>query len=216
MRVARAPFIAWPGWTQLRFAIGLIVLVGLWFGVVFVGADWLTAHRSARVRIHLDAELRLPLVPVFLLAYMSLYLLFLAVPFVLRTRRAAASLAIAQAVTILVAGIGFLLIPGQLGYAPAGDLGAWDPLFRVADHLNLDYDLVPSLHVALSIVCIETFAAHADRRTRMALRAWGVVIAASTLLTHQHHLLDVVAGYGLALAVAARRDWMPARWRRSR
>jgi hypothetical protein len=188
----------------------LILVIGVWFGLVFVGADWLTAHHAGRVRVHLDAELRLPLLPVFLIAYMSLYLLFLAVPFVLRTRREAASLAIAQFVTILIAGVGFLLIPGQLAYAPPGDLGRWQPLFDVADRLNLDYNLVPSLHVAMSIVCIEAFATHAGPAARMALRSWGFMIAASTLLTHQHHVLDVVTGYGLALTVAARRDWMPS------
>ena len=83
----RIPFVAWPGWTHARYAAQLIALVGAWFCLVFVGADWLTAHRTTRVRVHLDAELRLPLVPVFLIAYMSIYLLFLAVPFVLRTRR---------------------------------------------------------------------------------------------------------------------------------
>ena len=32
-------------------------------------------------------------------------------------------------------------------------------------------------------------------------RSWGLVIAAATLLTHQHHLLDVFSGYLLALGV---------------
>lgn len=200
----RVPFIAWPGWTHIRFATQLTLAIGAWFGLVFVGADWLTAHRALRVRIHLDAELRLPLVPMFLVAYMSIYVLFLAWPFVLRTRREAASLAIAQLVTILIAGICFFLIPGQLAYAPPGDLGSWEPLFRFADRLNLDYNLVPSLHVAMSIVCIELFSRHAGLAGKIALRGWGLLIAASTLLTHQHHLLDVVTGYGLALAVTAR------------
>lgn len=189
---------------HVRYAAQLTALIGAWFCLVFVGADWLTVHRAIRVRVHLDGELRLPLVPVFLIAYMSIYLLFLAVPFVLRTRREAASLAIAQFITILVAGIGFLLIPGQLAYAPPRDLGVWGPLFRSADRLNLDYNLVPSLHVAMSVVCIEAFSRRAGLTGRIALRGWGVLIAASTLLTHQHHVLDVVTGYGLAMAVVAR------------
>lgn len=201
----RAPFIAWPGWAQMKYATGLTLLVGAWFALAFVGSDLVTAHRAARVRIHLDAELSLPLVPGALVAYMSLYLLFLAMPFVLRTRRDAASLAMKQSITILVAAIGFLLIPGTLAYAPPTNLGMWTPLFNVADRLNLDYNLVPSLHVAMSVVCIETYATHAGRAGQSALRAWGLLIAASTLLTHQHHLLDVVTGYALALVVAASR-----------
>jgi membrane-associated phospholipid phosphatase len=210
MERTHAPFIAWPGWPHIRFATRLVLLVSLWFGLVFVGADWLTAHRVARIRVHLDAELGLPLVPAFLIVYMSLYPLFLAVPFVLRTRREATSLAIAQFVTILIAGVGFLLVPGQLAYAPPSNLGRWAPLFHFADRLNLDYDLVPSLHVAMSIVCIEAYSRHAGLPGRIVLRTWGALIAASTLLTHQHHVLDVVTGYILAMAVASRHDWVPS------
>lgn len=202
------PFLAWPGWTQIRFAVGLTMSIGAWFAFVFVGADWLTAHHAARVRVHLDAELWLPLVPGFLIVYMSIYLLFLAVPFVLRSRREAASLAIAQFVTIFVGGLGFLLIPARLAYHPHGDLGRWGPLFHLADRLNLDYDLVPSLHVAMSVVCIEAFVRHAGATGKIVLRSWGLLIAVSTLLTHQHHVLDVVTGYALAMAVAVRQDWV--------
>lgn len=199
----RRPFLAWPGWPHVRAAWLLTLLVAVWFGMIYIGADRFTAHRSLRVRIHLNAELGIPLIPAFTVAYMSLYGLFIAVPFVLRTRREITTLALAQVLTISVAGIGFLLIPGQLAYAPATDseLAWWKPLFVFADKLNLDYDLVPSLHVALAIVCVESFVAHTDFSGKIFWRTWGILIAASTLLTHQHHLLDVITGYLLALVI---------------
>jgi hypothetical protein len=110
------PFLAWPGWMHLRFAWLLTLVVSLWFAVVFVGADWFTAHRALRVRVHLDAELHIPLIPAFTVVYMSIYALFLAAPFVLRTRREIITLAIAQAWATSIAGICFLLIPAQLAY----------------------------------------------------------------------------------------------------
>jgi hypothetical protein len=204
------PFFAWPGWSHLRFAWLQTIFVSAWFVFVFIGCDWITAHRTMRVRVHLDAELHIPLIPSFTLIYMSIYLLFLAAPFVLRTRKEITTLAAAQAFTIFVAGICFLLIPAQLAFAPATDsqLGIWKDLFRFADKLNLDCNLVPSLHVALSIVCIELFAAHAKTVGKIFLRGWGFLIAASTVFTHQHHLLDAATGYLLAFAVVkfARRN----------
>jgi hypothetical protein len=148
-------------------------------------------------------EAYIPLVPAFTLVYMSIYLLFLAVPFVLRTKREVRNLGIVQSMTVLIAGICFLLIPAKLAFVSASDseLGVWKSLFRFADRLNLDYNLVPSLHVALSIVCIEFFCVHASRAGKTVLRLWGLAIAASTLLTHQHHLIDVGSGYLLALGV---------------
>lgn len=201
----RQPFLAWPGWGHLKFAWLLSAGVSLWFAIIFAGVDWFTGQRALRVRVNLDAELHIPLIPAFTLVYMSIYVLFFAVPFVLRTRREIILLAFTQTFAISLAGIFFLLIPAQLAYAPATDLqlGPWKGLFHFADRLNLDYNLVPSLHVALSIICIELFAVHAGWKEKICLRVWGVLIAASTLLTHQHHLLDALTGYLLAVSVAS-------------
>lgn len=206
-RLTSQSFLAWPGWGHLRWAALLYALVTLWFGIVYGGADWITAQRTTRIRIHLDAELLVPLIPAFTLGYMSIYLLFFAAPFVLRTRRGLTELAVNQALAILLAGVFFWLLPARLAFPPPQNLGVWKGLFQFADRLNLDYNLVPSLHVALSVICVEMFAMHATTAVRLVLRGWGLVIAASTILTHQHHLLDVLAGYGLALAVV----WSRAR-----
>jgi uncharacterized membrane protein YozB (DUF420 family) len=202
-RTAQASFFAWPGWAHIRFALVLMFLVTAWFCAVFAGTDWFTAHRIARVRIDLGFESHIPLIPAFTFVYMSIYLLFLAAPIVLRTRREITVLATAQLLAILVAGFFFLLIPAKLTFSPAtdGELGWWRPLFRFADGLNLDYNLVPSLHVALSIVCIEMFCFRAGIAQKILLRSWGFLIAASTLFTHQHHLVDAVTGYLLAFGV---------------
>ena len=187
----------WTAWL-------LNLLVAVWFGMIYIGADRFTAHRTLRVRVHLDTELQIPLIPAFTVLYMSIYLIFLAVPFVLRTRREITTLALTQGIVILIAGIGFLLFPAELAYAPPMDLGRWEGLFRFADRLNLDYNLVPSLHVALSVVCLESFAARAAAAGKTPLRGWGLLIAASTLFTHQHHMIDAVTGYLLALAAVRR------------
>lgn len=200
---ARPPLLAWPGWTHLRFAWRLTFAVTALFGVVYFGANWVTAHRTFRVRVHLDSELNLPLIPEFTLVYMSIYALFLAAPFILRTQREIKLLAKAEASAILIAGICFLLFPAQLAYAPATEsqLGEWKGLFNFASRLGLDYNLAPSLHVALSIVCIELFARHAAPSETILLRAWGIGIAMATLFIHRHHVLDVVTGYLLAFCV---------------
>jgi membrane-associated phospholipid phosphatase len=110
------------------------------------------------------------------------------------------TLAITLDVIILVGGIGFLLIPARLAFAPPTDLGAFPGLFRFADRLNLTYNLIPSLHVALSGACIVTYAPRAGVFGRILLWTWGLAISASTLFTHQHHVLDVVAGWIVSLA----------------
>ena len=194
-------FLAWPGWPHLRYAALLSFANTLWFVLVYGGMDALTARRSFRVPVHFPAELAIPFVPAMTLFYMSIYLLFWMAPFVLRTRREFRALVTTVAFAILVGGIGFLLFPADLAFAPPqeADLGIWAALFHFADKLNLTYNLLPSLHVAFAVICIAIFSARAPVVGKVLLWFWAAMVAASTVLIHQHHLLDVATGWLLAL-----------------
>jgi len=194
------PFWGWPGWKHLRFA-WLLSLAGLlWFVLIYGGADAITAHRNFRVRVYLDAELKIPFVPEAVIIYMSIYPLFLAAPFILRKRREFLALALTLNLVILAGGICFLLFPAQVAYPPPTDLGAFPDLYRFADRLSLTYNLVPSLHVALTAVCIAVVAGRSSAIGKTLFWVWAVAVAASTLLIHKHHVLDAVTGFILAWA----------------
>ncbi len=204
----KEPFWAWPGWALLRSFARLYLAVSLLFVVVYGGADLLAAQRT-RLRIDFAWEAGIPLCPGFAWIYMSIYLPLLFAPFVLRSERELRALARAAALVIGVAGVGFLLFPAEIGYPAAPDLG--DSLsarvFRLADTLNLRYNLAPSLHVALSGVALGALATRARTPGRVLLLAWALLIGVSTLLTHQHHVVDVVSGYALAGAALRAIDW---------
>lgn len=208
---ARQPFLAWPGGSHLLYFTWLGSANALWFAFVYGGADYLTARRAFRVPVALPFELRIPFVPAMTLAYMSIYLLFLLAPFVLRTRVELRAAVWTLAWITLCGGVGFLLLPAQLAFPPPRQaaLGGWAPLYHLASSLGLTYNLLPSLHVALSVACVKIFAPHAGgigakgaKRTllELALWSWALLIAASTVLIHRHHLLDLAAGWLLALA----------------
>jgi membrane-associated phospholipid phosphatase len=195
------PFLAWPGWAHLRYAALLSLANTLWFVLVYGGMDSLTARRSFRVPVHFPAELAIPFVPAMTLFYMSIYLLFWMAPFVLRTRREFRALVITMAAAIFCGGIGFLLFPADLAFAPPREeeLGIWAGMFHLADKLNLTYNLLPSLHVAFAVICVAIFSARAPATGKVLLWFWAAMVAASTVLIHQHHLLDVATGWLLAL-----------------
>jgi membrane-associated phospholipid phosphatase len=198
----RSAFLSWPGWRHIGYAALVSLPNTLWFMLVYGGADLLTAHRSFRVRVHLSAELNIPLVPAMTVFYMSVYLLFLAAPFILHGRHEIRALVGTLALVILFSGIGFLLFPAELAFAAPKEeeLGAWASLFNLADRLNLTYNCVPSLHVALAVACVAVYAPRASGKGRALLWLWAIMIAASTILTHQHHVLDAVTGWLLAVA----------------
>jgi membrane-associated phospholipid phosphatase len=133
---------------------------------------------------------------------MSIYGLLLLAPFILRTRREFAAAAATMAVAIAAGGIGFLLVPAELAFAPvrAEQLGVWAGMYHLADALNLTYNLLPSLHVAFAVICVAIFSPRAPGPVRAALWLWASLIAVSTVLIHQHHVLDVVTGWLLAVA----------------
>jgi membrane-associated phospholipid phosphatase len=201
MSESSEPFWGWPGWKYLCFA-WLVSLAGLlWFLLVYGGADFLTGHRSFRVRVYLDAELGIPFIPEAAIVYMSIYPLFLAAPFIMRKRREFLALAMTLNITILIAGICFLLFPAQVAFPPPTNFGAFPNLYHLADRLSLRYNLVPSLHVALSTICIAVFAARTRTIWKIVLWTWAAAIAVSTLLIHKHHLLDVATGFLLVWIV---------------
>jgi membrane-associated phospholipid phosphatase len=196
----RPRFLAWPGWPLLCEAIVLGTAQALWWVFVYFGADWVTGLRSDRMRVHLAAELKVPLIPEFLLVYLSLDPLFLIAPFVLRTRAEIRALTIGLFGVTSVAGVCFLLLPAELAY-PVGDIdGFWSDLFALNRQIVLRYNLIPSLHVALSTVTLAAYGTCRGAWGKTLLAAWGGLIGLSTLLTHQHHVVDVVTGLLLGWA----------------
>jgi hypothetical protein len=195
-----AAFFGWPGWRLLAYAWLLSVAQLAWFYLIYGGADWITAQRDTRYRVDLAIERHMPFLPAAVVLYMSMWGLFGMAPFVLRSRRQLDALSATLAAVTLVAGVCFLILPAELAYESDRDWGLWAGWYAVADRMNLQYNLVPSLHVTLSIVCVATFAARASSAGgRAVLWLWGAAIALSTLLTHEHHVLDAVSGWLLAV-----------------
>ena len=123
------PFFGWPGWKHLRYAAALSAVGTAWFLLVYGGADALNARRAFRVPVHFDWELSIPFIPETVLIYMSIYLLFLAAPFVLRRRQEFLALSITLNSVILVAGICFVLLPSEPAFAPPKNLALFRPSF---------------------------------------------------------------------------------------
>ncbi len=197
-------FWHWPGWTQLGYAMKLGMLAALVFVVVYGGADWLARRHSWRVRLHSEADLALPLAPSAATLYLSLNLLLWMAPFVLRSRDELAAFAKAIVAATLIAGVCFVLLPAEVAFRPprSEELGGWAPLFEVSVAIALKQNFFPSLHVAFTTLSVVAYAPCARPLGKSLLAVWGVGIVVATLLTHQHYLLDVLAGTLLGAFVA--------------
>lgn len=179
-----------------RATVRLLLL----FAVVFYGVDALTQQRSSHWRLYADWELAIPYWPAMFLLYFSVVVLPCSVGWRVSDAAAVRTWERRMAAAVVGAGLMFLLLPAQLGYAPV-DAGAWQAWARFAHLVAGRHNLLPSLHVALSAVTLATLWPGAGRGLRAGLTLWFVLLVASVLLTHQHHVADVLAGWLLAAVV---------------
>lgn len=168
----------------MRIRLFLLFLVV--FVLLYASADLLTSLHPLRISMGLP---RWPFFPEAVAIYISLDLLIpLTFALVPRARLGLFTLSLLAATAW--AWPLFVLLPLQPIPLPEGFQPSW--LFRLADGMNLQANLLPSLHVTYAVLCAA------------ALRfwwgwLWASSIALSTLVTHQHYTVDVLAGLVLAL-----------------
>jgi membrane-associated phospholipid phosphatase len=168
------------------------------FLVVYGGLNAWTARRAFRLPLYADWELAIPRVPEAVLIYVSIQLLFLLPLWLLNIARIHA-LGRAMLTAILVAGALFAVLPGELGFDRALPNSWLAPLYGIVFLLDGPHNLFPSLHVGLSGLVLLFLARDARVGCRGAYATWWLLLCASVVLTHQHHLLDVAGGVALAL-----------------
>ncbi len=173
-------YLFWSFWVTLAFV------------AVYPASNWFTAQRAEVYRLYFDWELDIPLLPHFIWPYLSMYLLFLVPPFFLDSRRLAL-LGRRLIIATAIAGLLFLLLPAQLGYErvlPESSL--YRIIYAAMFSVDLPHNMAPSLHVLFSALILwELTSSPASSHLKGIWGLWLVLISASTLLVHQHHLVDV-------------------------
>ena len=173
-------------------------LLSVLFLVVYGFCNWVTGLRTDVGTWYFDWERRIPFVPVMILPYMSIDAFFVAAPFLCRDRAELRTLASRITAAILGAGVCFLVVPLRFAFerpVAGGPLGAIFDAFRLLDQ---PFNLVPSLHITLTVILAEHYARHAPGLVRTVVWLWFSLVGASTLFTYQHHVIDVAGGLVLA------------------
>jgi membrane-associated phospholipid phosphatase len=186
-----------PDGPTLRSILGWALLIDLLFLPIYLGCNWLTQQREGLLQLYLPAELAIPLAPWAIWPYLSMFLLF-CLPLFTLPRERARNEALAAILGLLVAAVIWLLLPARLGFERVEPAG-YEALYGLIFVLDAPHNLVPSLHLIFSTLVVLACGRDAPRPARIGLWVWLVCIAASTLLTHQHHLLDVASGFVVAL-----------------
>lgn len=173
-------------------------LLSALFLVVYGSCNWITAHRAHVGTLFFEWERHIPFVPLMIVPYMSIDLFFVAAPFLCRSERELSTLAKRISFAILVAGLCFLLFPLRFAFERPHVSGWLGVIFNNFRNFDQPYNLLPSLHIALRTILAHLYARHSAGILRLASIVWFSLIGFSTVLTYQHHVLDVVGGFMLA------------------
>ncbi len=194
--------LSWP--TSLRLATGFsgAVQVALAFFPIYVGCAVVTAARATRWHLYANWELQIPFVPFMVVPYLSMFVLFLLPPFQLEEAELRA-LTARLIVASLVGGMAFLVLPAQMGFVPREDAQVWQGIYSAIYRIDGPFNTVPSFHVIYTTTILMAMMEVATPALRRTYLVWLVVVCASTVLSHRHHLLDVAAGLVVSLTTPA-------------
>ncbi len=158
-------------------------------------------------RIHVDFgfEQAIPYVSAAAWIYLSMNFLLVLAPLTIGWRKMVPMFVALTLQTVLGA-LCFVVLPVETSFPVRADATM---AFAIADTINLERNFLPSLHVAFAVTGALAFGRDRGLLARFVVGGWALGIAASTMLIHEHHLLDVVAGAALAVGtwmVALRRE----------
>ncbi len=180
-------------------AAGTLALTGLLFIVAYNICNRLTGLRPDVGVWVFSWEQFWPVIPAFIVPYWSEDLLFIIAPFLCRTRKEL-TVHRKRIVFCIAAGcLGFLLIPLRFAFPRPVVEGVFAPLFAALYSFDLPHNLFPSLHIALRTLLASMFLRVACGPWRWPTHAWFSLIGISTLVTWQHHIIDVLGGFWLGL-----------------
>jgi protein-tyrosine phosphatase/membrane-associated phospholipid phosphatase len=181
-----------------RQALAHSVALSLLFMVVYGGASWITSLRTDVGTWYYAWERFIPFVPIMIIPYMSVDLFFVAAPFICSDRRELQLLSKRIRLGILVAGCCFLIYPLKLA-TERPVIGGWlGVIWSWFIGMDRPFNLLPSLHITLRTILANTYARHTRGLWHVASSIWFSLIGFSTLLMHQHHVVDVIGGFILA------------------
>jgi len=175
-------------------SVGLSLL----FLIVYGGCIWVTSRRHDVGVFYFEWERAIPFVPFMILPYMSIDLFFVAAPFFISSERDLKVFTLRVAGAIVAAGICFLAFPLRFAFSEGHANGWLGALFDWFRGMDAPFNLFPSLHAALLVFLLYVYMRSLRGLARIAVMIWFVLIGLSPLVTHQHHVIDIIGGFALA------------------
>jgi hypothetical protein len=186
----------------LRASVWLAFLAPFFF-LTYNFANAAAGRRAHVAVLMFPWERYIPFIGWTILPYWSSDLLYVVSFWICRTR-AELDLHGMRLLTIQIFSVAcFLAFPMRCVFERPPVSGWAGDLFAYLNSFDRPFNQAPSLHVGLAVILWMRFRAHTSGAIRIALAAWFLLVAASTLTTYQHHFIDLPTGAWAGLLVMA-------------
>ncbi len=182
-----------------RRGIVWLLFLAPFFFVSYGFSNRLAAQRAVTDSLVFSWERHIPFLPWTILPYWSIDLFYGLSFLCCRDRLAVDRHALRLLTAQLICVGAFLLFPLHFSFDRPSTDGVFGTLFDALMGFDQPYNQAPSLHIALLVILWARFAAAVQRKWRLAVHAWSVLIAVSVLTTFQHHFFDMPTGAAVGL-----------------
>jgi len=191
---------------KIRYTVGAMLLYGISYG--FPNRVQFFEPKALPL---LTIDKIFPFLPWTIFVYMSEYLLYAVVLFIVRDVGTFRRILMAYLFSFISAMFIFIFFPTKLIFRPEinGDGIVWD-LFRWLHWADTTVNCFPSQHVSLVTIPFLIFCRD-HKRSAFFFGIWAFLIAFSTLGTKQHYFVDILGGFGLALIAVVFASWWERR-----
>lgn len=187
-----------PRFSSIRERAAIFIAIYAFWISAYFGVEHRNAGRSVQT-LAWDPVRLLPVLGLFVIPYLSAYAMPFLLLFMMRDQAKYRKFAAVIVGTIVACSAVFLIMPLAIERPPLGSASVFDRLLGMLYFIDAPTNLFPSLHVALAFL-FSSGVAHVRPRWRGWMLAWACLIAVSTLFTHQHYFVDVLAGIAVAWA----------------
>ena len=169
---------------------------------IYLGTNEIAAQRTSFYQLYFEFERDIPMVPWMIHIYNSFHVLLLFNFLILKNPLKIRAIAISLIASSAIASVFFLLFPAELGFSRTENMVGYEFWYDALHWIDHPHNLVPSLHITFS--ALSAYVISTEIRSNILksiFLTWFLLICSSIVLVHQHHLIDVVSGFLLAVLV---------------
>jgi membrane-associated phospholipid phosphatase len=178
--------------SKIRCYLKLSLFQTILFTTIYGITNYFSTRHFYQFKFYTSYELEIPLMPGMIIAYFSLNLLMI-LPVYLLDENEMGKLNKSMTFATIVAGIIFLLFPAPCGFERFEVVGFFAPFFKNLYKVDYNGNTLPSLHITYSFMLVSIYILKYEK-FKLFFKVWFLLIAVSVVLTHQHHIADILAG----------------------